>query len=196
MEKILIYENDSISEYEVCFDQEYMDTCLEEYRKTFALLRKGRVFLDKDFSNGSLRKVVGGINEFVSVNIYDCPEEDCFCLSYVGAINPTVYNILSCDKKFVLDTSRIHALYAWYQAIKDNAIDGKRDLLLASFDYFNLDERLSLKENISSLLSDVTLVYTGKKESERHEDLINARRNSIFVDEFGMKKEHILQLKK
>lgn len=196
MKTILVYEDGNVNEYELHYDQEYMDLCLEEYKRTFSLLREGRVFVDKNSSKDNLRKITGCIDEFVSIKVSGSSCDNYYCLNYIGAINPTVYNILNSGEGFTLDNSRIHALYAWYQAIKDNKPDGKRDLSLASFDYYNLDEKIDLKDNISLLLSDVCLSYVGKKDTDSDDDLIKARRNSIFIEEFGIKKESVKQMKK
>ena len=122
-------------------------------------------------------------------------DTDFLSLEYIVAINPTVYNILSDEDGFILDNKRIHALYAWYNAIKDNVIDEKRDLSLASFGYYNLNEKIDLKNNISDLLADISLSYVGEVDFNE-EDKIKARRNSIFIEEFDVKKESIKQLRK
>lgn len=196
MKTILVYEDGNVNEYELCYDQEYMDVCLEEYKKTFSLLRKGRCVIDKNASEINLKKIACCMDDFVTMKVSSDDFDKFYTVSFVGAINPTVYNILNSPNGFCLDNSRIHALYAWYHAIKDNPSSDDRDLSLASFDYYNLDEKKDLQFNISYLLSDVSLAYVGKKDTSLDDDIIKARRNAIFIEEFGIKKESVKQLKK
>ena len=197
MKTIIVYENGQVNEYELCYDQEYMDVCLEEYRRTFSLLRKGRTFVNvSESSKEYLRKIAGGIDDFVVINVSSCCDSNYLYINYIGAINPTVYNILSSKEGFKLDSSRIHALYAWYQAIKDNFSKDKRDLSLTNFDYYNLDEKIDLRTNISSLLSDVSLEYIGSVDTALDDDLIKARRNAIFIEEFSIRRNGVKKLKK
>jgi hypothetical protein len=195
VQTILVYEDGNVNEYELCYDHDYMKIRLEEYKKTFSLLRKGNLLVDNSFSKETLKKVTGGIEEFVAVNMSNCDDDGLFNLEYIVAINPTVYNILSDENGFILDNKRIHALYAWYHAIKSNFDKEQRDLSLASFDYYNLDDKIDLKNNISDLLADVSLTYVGEIDSNE-ENMIKARRNSIFINEFGIKKNNIKKLKK
>ncbi len=196
MKTILVYEDSSVNEYALDYDQEYMNMCLEEYRKTFSLLRKGRCVINKNASEVNLKKIAGCMDEFVSMKVSSSDRDDDYFVSFVGAINPTVYNILNSKEGFKLDNSRIHALYAWYQAIKDSSSGDKRDLSLANFDYYNLDEKIDLHTNIASLLSDVSLEYVGSVDTTLDDDLIKARRNAIFIEEFDIRKTGVKKLKK
>jgi hypothetical protein len=193
---ILVYEDDSVVEYELHYDQEYMNICLDEYKRTFSLLRKGRCVIDKNVTDFNLKKVAGCMDEFISMKVAANDSDSFYTVSFVGSINPTVYNILNGPNGFSMDNARLHALYAWYHAIKDNPNLEERDLSLASFDYYNLDEKCDLRFNISQLLSDVSLSYVGKKESALDDEIIKARRNTILLEEFGLKKESVKQLKK
>jgi len=195
VKNILVYEDGSINEYEILYDQEYMDTLIEEYKKNFSLLRRGKVFFPKDFWENELRKMVGCIDEFISLSISGSENDECFCIKYVGAINPTVYNILTNDEKFIIDNTRIHSLYAWYQAIKDNDCES-RDLSLSGFDYNNIDEKADLHFNISSLLSEISLEYVRSVETDRDIDLIRANRNAFFIKEFGINKNGVKKMKR
>ena len=39
MEKVLVYEDGNINEYELNYDQLYMNICLDEYKRNFSILR-------------------------------------------------------------------------------------------------------------------------------------------------------------
>ena len=196
MKTILVYEDDSVVEYELHYDQEYMNMCLDEYRRTFSLLRKGRCIVDKNAGEFNLKKIAGCMDQFISMKVSGSDFDDYYTVSFVGAINPTVYNILKGPNGFSIDNSRLHALYAWYYAIKDNFECEERDLSLASFDYYNLDEKCDLKFNISELLSDVSLSYIGKKDSPLNDEEVKARKNTVLLEEFGLKTQSVKQLKK
>lgn len=196
MKTILVYEEGSVNEYALSYDQEYMNMCLEEYRKTFSLLRKGKCVINKNSSEVNLKKIACCMDEFVSMKVFSSDRDDDYFVSFVGAINPTVYNILNSPNGFIVDNSRIHALYAWYYAIKDNENSEERDLSLASFDYYNLDEKKDLHTNIASLFSDVSLEYVGSVDTPLDDDLIKARRNAIFVEEFSIRRNGVKRLKK
>lgn len=196
MKTILIYEDDHVNEYELCYDQEYMNQCLEEYRKTFSLLRKGKILLNREFSKEELKRLTGGIDEFVSIKVVGNSAENYYSLNYIGAIKPTVYNILNDKGEFLFNSSRIHALYGWYRAIKDNELEKNRDLSLTAFDYYNMDERDGLKFNISFLLSDISLSYIGRKDDISDKDIIDAKRNAFFVEEFDINKDSVKKYKR
>ena len=65
-----------------------------------------------------------------------------------------------------------------------------------NFDYYNLDEKIDLNTNISSLLSEVSLEYVGSVDTALDEDLVKARRNTIFIEEFSIRKSDVKKLKK
>ena len=195
MKNILVYEDGSINEYEILYDQEYMNALIHEYKKNFSLLRKGKICCPRNFEQDELRKMLGCIDDIISLSISGCEDDDCFCIKYVGAINPTVYNILTSNQEFTIDNKRIHSLYAWYQAIKDNDCES-RDLSLSGFDYHNIDEKMELHFNISSLLSEISLEYVGTVDTDKDIDLIRANRNALFIKEFGVNKNSVKKMKK
>lgn len=189
MKKILIYEDGKIGEYEVQYDQVYMDTCLEEYKKKYSYLRNGNVFLNRECSKAYLLKYFRCFDEIISFSVlsdYDI-ESPYVKVDYIGSINPVVYDILCDNGSFSIDNEKMYTLLNWCEAInyKDSSkeviprISGKKG-------FSNLDEVEGVVENISELLSDVTLHKVGERDNPNEYDVFCARKGLEFVDKFGI----------
>lgn len=200
MKKILIYEDGKIGEYEVQYEQVYMDACLEEYKKKYSYLRKGNVFLNRECSKAYLLKYFRCFNEIISFSVLsDYDEESPYVkVDYVGSINPVVYDILCGeDGMFSIDNEKMYTILTWCEAINYN---GSRESFIPRVSgkngFSNLDEVEGVIDNISSLLSDVTLHKVGECVNPNEYELFCAKKGLEFVNKFGIRLNKQKELKK
>lgn len=200
MEKVLVYENDRVNEYDVVYDKEYMNVLLEEYRKSFSHLRAGSILTSGSCSKDSVKNMIRYFNDVAFFSVSSTNTLGCYEINYIGTINPVVYGLLrNSDGDFSLDNRKIHALLHWSEALEHRSEKDKK-ASVASFspvnDFLGLDERVNVVENITNLLDDVTLEYAGEKKDVTISDVEMAKVVSRFVDRFNVSKSSLKQLKK
>lgn len=190
MKKVLVYENDKVNEYELVYDQEYMNICLEEYRKNFSLLRKGNILTSGKCSKDDVMQMIIYFNDVVSFGVSNTDTDDYFKVNFIGAINPTVYNILkTSDGEFDLDSKKMYALLSWCEALEVISDENKKFLPLSEApidDFFGLDEKKDTINNVCNLLDGVSLEYVGTKERISSQDLFDAKVGADFVKKFNL----------
>lgn len=200
MKKILVYEDGNVNVYEASYDQEYMNISLEEYRKKFSLLRKGKVLIKGECSSEKVKKLFPYFNEIVDFGVsIDNADDLNVCLDFIGSIDPVVYSIFKDkDDNFCLDNLRVNAFVSWYESINQ---DMRRRMFpiveeVPINDYFGYNEREKIEDNISALLDGVSLRLVETIEEPNANDIYSAKKGSVFVEKFGIDIERIKQLRK
>lgn len=190
MKKIFVYENDVVNVYEVNYDQEYMNISLDEYRKKFSLLRKGKVLTKGECSSDAIKTLFSYFNEIVDFGVsVDDEDEDEVSLRFIGSVNPVIYSMFVDDKgNFLLDVQRVNALVSWYESIS-------QDMRKRMFppvaeapinDFSGLNEREEMEDNIATLLDGVSLELVDKIDNPTTYELYNAKKGAVFVDKFNI----------
>lgn len=200
MEKILVYEDGQVNEYDVVYNQEYMDIRLEEYRKKFSVLRKGSILTRKTCNKESIKNIIRYFDDVASYGVSIFEDEECFEVNFIGTINPVGYNLLrGINGEFALNNRKIHSILSWSEALEHRTEKDKIFIQLADApinDFMGLDERKDAVKNISELLEDISLEYLGKKENATLHEVEIAKSGTKFVDKFSIAKVMPKQLKK
>lgn len=199
MEKVLVYENNQVSEYLINFDQEYMNILLEEYRKSFSFLRKGTIITAGSCCKDVVKERIHYYNDVVSFGVSSLETEGCYEIDYIGAINPVAYGILKNNNgNFDINYRKIHALLHWAEAVEYSGDKEKREK--PSFapvnEFLGLDEKENVVQNISELLEDVSLEYVGTKDEVNDKDLEEAKIGARFIERFSISRIKGKELKK
>lgn len=200
MKKVLVYENDQVNEYDVEFDQEYMDILLEEYRKSYAYLREGSVLSCGKCSKDAILNMIHYFDEVVSFGVSATDIDKYYQLSFIGAINPVAYNLLKdSDNKFDLNNRKMHSLLYWAEALEHRSEEHKKRSVCEFApvnDFLGKDEGFDTVNNLSSLFEDITLVYSGKKENPTASEVELSQVASRFIEKFNVVKEMPKAIKK
>ncbi len=192
MKKILILEDGNINAYEVDYDQEYMNVCLEEYRKKFSLLKCEKFYTDDECTRENAKNRIVCFDDVASFAV-SSEDDESTEVTIIGAFNPILYNIFS-DKNgnFSLTSSKISALMSWYEAfnngrgIIERKYSEKNNAIPDCDDFYNLDEKAHIEENIKDLLGDVTFKYCGPVSSCHEYDEYTAKKASDFIKTFNL----------
>ena len=199
MEKVLVYENDQVNEYEVVFDQEYMNIILEEYRKSFSYLRQGSFITVGKCCKDVVKEKIHYFNEIVDFGVSSLDTDGFYEIDYVGAINPVAYGILrNNDGNFDINYRKMHALLHWSEAVEHSAEKNRveRPSFAPVNEFLGLNERENVAKNIGELLEDVSFECVGVKENVTDKDIEEAKIGTRFVERFSISRIKDKQLKK
>jgi len=198
MEKVLVYEDGNINEYELNYDQLYMNICLDEYKRNFSILRNCSFYCSKEDLNECLKNIEQYYDETILFSISSSDEEvSCLQVVFTGIINPVVYNILSNkDKNFSLDNIKISAIVAWCQSLELKRNQQRLKDKKYIDDYFGYNEEINVRNNITDLFEGVSLNYIGRYNSSEEHEFSLSKRVAQFVDMFRINKNKPKQLKK
>lgn len=193
MEKVLVLNDGEgeVSEYEICYDQNYMNICLEEYRKKYSLLIKKKIVTNGSTLTSDESDSISHFDDVVGYSVVGSNADSKMLITIIGAINPAVYNILSDGNgEFSINSAKIASLMAWYTAILSNSVEKSKynSKISGINDYFNMREKSHMPDGISDLLSGVSLRYIGPGKNNK-KNYNRAVTNSVFVSEFGIRLE-------
>lgn len=200
MSRVLVYENDEVHEYEVVYDQEYMNIRLDEYRRNFSFLKKGNILVSGNCSKDDVRDMFIYFDDVASFGITNCHGADYFIVDFVGAINPSVYNILAGENgTFSLDDNKMSTLLSWHDAVVGCAASSQNSdsyKVKQVDEFFGMDEKENITANITDLLDDVSLEYVGIRELASPKDVAIAKNNNKFIEKFDISLSSPKMLKK
>ena len=200
MKKILVYEDGNVNVYKPCYDQEYMNISLEEYRKYFSLLRKGKMLLQGECSCDVVKRIFPYFTDIIDFTIsVDSADDSNVSLDFIGSIDPVGYSIFKdANGDFCLDNLRVNAFVAWYESIGQDMRKRMFPVVeeVPVNDYYGYNERERIEDNISTLLDGVCLRLVDKIEEPNANEIYSAKKGSVFVEKFGIEVEEIKQLKK
>ena len=192
MEKVLVLEDGIVNEYEVDYNQEYMDLKLEEYRRSFSVLRQENLYTAGRCSMDAIKDVVVYFDDIASFTVSTdslCGENDLVRVDLIGSINPVVYNILVDEnKRFCVNNSKLAALISWYKVIEENQ-DSHNNEIGSVNDFYNLNEKKNIKSNIRELFDGVSLRYVGRCDEPTKDNNYTAKCTGEFIKEFDINVE-------